>query len=71
MIMDFLWHRVSEKEKEELFSKYGITIRELPKILLSDPAIKELSVQEGDVIKIMRKSQTSGDAFYYRGVISG
>lgn len=63
--------KLSDKEKAELFKKYGITLKELPKILLSDSAIAELSVQEGDVIKIVRKSPTRGEATYYRGVVSG
>ncbi|HLC46781.1 MAG TPA: DNA-directed RNA polymerase subunit H [Candidatus Nanoarchaeia archaeon] len=61
--------KLSEKEKAELFSRYGITLRELPKILRNDPAIAELDVKTGDVIKVHRKSPTAGDSVFYRGVI--
>ncbi len=63
--------KLSEKEKNEVLKKYNVTIKELPKILLSDPALESIEVKEGDIIKIMRKSSTAGDAVYYRGVIRG
>ena|SRR3989338_4062728 len=62
--------KVSEKEKKELFSSYNITLFELPKILITDPAIRSLNVKIGDVIKITKKSQTAGEVVYYRGVVS-
>jgi len=61
---------LSEKEKEALFEKYHITIKELPKILLTDPAIKPLKPKLGDVIKIERASPTAGKSIFYRGVIN-
>jgi len=63
--------KLSDKDTAELLKKYSITLKELPRILLSDPAIEDLSVKEGDVIKITRKSPTSGESTYYRVVISG
>ena len=63
--------KLPDKEKAELLKKYNITVNALPKILLSDPAIAELNIKEGDVIKITRKSPTSGESFYYRGVVNG
>lgn len=59
-----------DKEKEKLFDKYKITIKELPKIMLTDPAIKHLKAKIGDVIKIERNSSTSGKSIFYRGVIN-
>ena len=63
--------KISEKEKAELLKKYSIRMQELPKILIDDPSIQHLDVKEGDVIKISRKSRTSGETVYYRGVTSG
>jgi len=63
--------KLTEKEKKELFEKYRITLNELPKIFLKDPAISQLNVKEGDVIRIIRKSQTAGESIFYRGVIHG
>lgn len=62
---------LSEKEKEELLKKYGITLRQLPRILLSDPVIKALNAKVGDVVKIIRKSETAGESEYYRVVVRG
>jgi len=62
---------LSENEKEELLKRYGITIRQLPRILLSDPVIKTMNVKIGDVIKIIRKSETAGESEYYRVVVRG
>lgn len=61
---------VSEKEKKQLFEKYNISIKELPKILADDPAVKHLKPKQGDIIKVVRKSPTSGETVYYRGVIN-
>lgn len=62
---------LNENEKEGLLKKYGITTQQLPKILLSDPVIMALNGQIGDVIKIVRKSQTAGQSIYYRVVVKG
>jgi len=61
---------LSEKEKEKLFETYHITIKELPKILLTDPGIKALKPKIGDVVKIERDSLTAGKSVFYRGVIN-
>ncbi len=64
-------HKIlSEKEKSFVYEKYGIAFKDLPKIFLNDPAIKQLKPKAGDVIKILKKSLTAGNAEYYRGVIS-
>ena len=63
--------KLSEKEKKELFERYNITIKELPRIKESDPAIASLKVKPGDVVKIIRNSPTAGTAVFYRGVIHG
>lgn len=60
--------KLSDKEKKELLSNYRITIKELPKILDTDSALAGLDAKPGDVIKIIRKSPTSGETIFYRGV---
>ena len=62
--------KLNEKEKKELLEKYHITLKELPKIKKNDPSIDNLNAKEGDVIKIIRKSPTAGEAIFYRGVIN-
>ena len=63
--------KLSDSEKKNLFEKYSIGVKELPKIHISDPAIEKLSVKLGDVIKIERESKTAGSTSYFRVVIEG
>ena len=61
--------KISEKEKKEMFAKFNIDSPVfLPKISKDDPAIKGLDVKSGDIVKIVRKSLTAGEAVFYRGV---
>lgn len=60
---------LSAKEKEELLKNYGISLRQLPRILENDAMVKFLNAKVGDVIKITRKSETAGETVYYRVVI--
>ena len=61
--------KLSEKQKEELFRKYNISMKELPKIMKNDPAIRHLDAKAGDVIMVIRESVTTGETIFYRGVI--
>lgn len=63
--------KVSEKEKKELLENYHIEIEHLPKIFTDDPAIQDLDVKPGDVVKIIRDSPTAGQIIFYRAVIEG
>jgi DNA-directed RNA polymerase subunit H len=62
--------KLNEKEKKDLFEKYVADLRDLPKIFKDDAAIQPLDVKEGDIIKILRKSPTAGEAVFYRRVVS-
>ncbi len=62
--------KLSEKDKKDLFEKYKISLKELPKIYKGDPALQSLNVKVGDVVKIVRNSPTSGESIYYRGVVN-
>jgi DNA-directed RNA polymerase subunit H len=57
------------KEAEEVLKKYHCKSTDLPLIFVNDPAIAELGVKPGDMIKIIRKSATAGESFYYRYVV--
>ena len=61
---------VSDKEKKELYGKYNISMKELPKILKTDSAVVTLKAKVGDIVKITRKSPTAGEVIFYRGVIN-
>lgn len=62
--------KVSEDEKNKILEKYGIGFKHLPKILANDPAVSELNVKQGDVVKITRKSPTAKQVAVYRGVVN-
>lgn len=60
---------LSKEEKEELLKKYNVSTKQLPKIKKTDPAIKEMDLKIGEIVKITRNSETAGEAIYYRCVI--
>jgi len=60
---------ISEKERDELFEKYKITPDQLPKILNTDPVAFSIGAKSGQIIKIVRKSQTAKEAVAYRLVV--
>lgn len=65
-------HKVTPKrEADEIISRYNAKHEQLPFIFLSDPALKNLEVKPGDLIKITRKSPTAGESVYYRYVVEG
>ncbi len=57
-----------EKKRKEIIENYGE--QNLAKILSSDPAVKALNANVGDVIEIEREGP-SGSYFYYRIVVGG
>ncbi len=68
-------HRlVSDAEAERILKKFGITKEQLPKIKLTDPAIKVLEatqkekegIREGMIVEITRNSKTSEKFTAYR-----
>ena len=58
-----------KKDAKEVLEKYHCKTTDLPLILVTDPAIIGLGVKPGDMIKIIRKSATAGESFYYRYVV--
>jgi len=62
--------KLTDEDKIKLTEKYNIALRQLPKILKSDPALKELAPETGDVIKITRKSHARGETDYFRVVVN-
>jgi len=63
---------LTEDEKNNVMKKYGIKrMSQFPKILKSDPVVNILGAKIGDLIKIIRKSETAKESVYYRVVIEG
>jgi DNA-directed RNA polymerase subunit H (RpoH/RPB5) len=60
---------ISEKEKNELLSKYKIEPNQLPKILDTDPVCISIGAKPGQILKIIRKSHTAGESVSYRFVV--
>lgn len=60
---------LDDSERKELLEKLKITPKQLPKILTNDPVVKELEAEEGDILKILRKSPVAGSTTYYRIVV--
>ncbi|MGQ9781036.1 MAG: DNA-directed RNA polymerase subunit H [Nitrososphaeria archaeon] len=60
---------LSVEEAQKVLDLYHVKPHQLPYILSSDPAIRELGAKPGDIIKITRKSDVSGTVYYYRFVI--
>ncbi len=61
--------KLSDSQKEKLLETYNISTKELPRMLKTDSAIISLAAKPGDVIKIIRKSQTASEAIFYRVVV--
>ena len=63
--------KMTEHEVTKLLEFFNIGVKQLPKISIKDPIVKQLGAKVGEIIKIARKSPTIGMSFYYRLVIDG
>lgn len=59
---------IPEEHKNEILLQLGATVDKLPKIHRTDPIIEEMGAKRGDLIRIVRHSQTAGSSIYYRVV---
>ena len=60
---------LTQKEKEQMLTEYRVQPYQLPQIKSSDPAVKVIDARPGDVLRIIRKSSTSGEHIAYRYVV--
>ncbi|NHI93556.1 MAG: DNA-directed RNA polymerase subunit H [Candidatus Lokiarchaeota archaeon] len=72
-MMDILNHEfvpkheiVTEEEINKVLDYYQLTKEELPAILTNDPVAIIIGARPGDVVRIIRKSQTAGESIIYR-----
>ena len=67
---------LTDEEADQVLSNLRITRDQLPKIRRTDPGIKVLEniygpIDEGKLVKIVRKSETAEEFVVYRLVIRG
>lgn len=63
--------KLTDEEAKGILEQFHISKSQFPRMHKSDPAIKHLNPEQGDIIKIIRKSPTAGKSIYYRVVING
>lgn len=59
---------IPDEQRSEILTQLGTSIDKLPKIHRTDPMIEEMGAKRGDLIRIVRNSQTAGSSIYFRVV---
>jgi len=60
---------LTPEEKEEILEKYKMQPYQLPRINAYDPAIIAVGGNPGDIVRVIRKSQTAGKYVAYRYIV--
>lgn len=57
---------LNENEVKEVLNRFLATKTQMPRLLSSDPVARYYGMKSGDVCKIIRNSQMTGETYYYR-----
>jgi len=60
---------LTPEEKKEILEKYKMQPYQLPRINAYDPAIIAVGGNPGDIVRVIRKSQTAGKYVAYRYIV--
>jgi DNA-directed RNA polymerase subunit H len=61
---------LSPEEAERVLKELGIKAPQLPWITIDDPVVKAIKAKPGDIVRITRKSPTTGVSIAYRFVVA-
>ena len=59
------------EEAIRILRELGVRPEQLPWIRASDPVARAIGAKPGDIIRVIRKSETAGEIVVYRYVIAG
>ena len=62
---------LTEEEGKEVLDSYILKKNEMMKILSDDPIVKYFNLKRGDIMRIIRPSEQSGQNIVYRIVAKG